>query len=327
MSRQEGTNRLIRELGDPRRSNQALLALLARGDDAVPALAEFLRSSKPSSLPEPRLLAVEVLSILKGHEALRALIEVARETLAEIADPVVRFAEETVVSRAALALVEFPDEPHAREALFFLLREKPLIGVAEAFEKVKDRRAVPRLVEWLEEDFVAEPAQRAIVACGPSGVPALLRSLREKHEKYGTETGMSQRRRARIISILGELAAPASIEGLEDLLGDPIDAVRWNAVRLFLGKGNALQQQRAFRVAMEFIHSSDNFIRSDCEELLVAHFDIGSELINEEIRRRHIAGESEENYKPRETTLAILIRILRKGGEGNGGGMARTSSS
>ena len=317
MSREEGTERLIKELGDPRRSNQALLALLARGDDAVPALAEFLRTSKPSSLSEPRLLAVEGLSILKGHEALEALIEVATETLGEIADPVVRLAEETVVSRAALALAEFPDEPHARDILFFLPGEKPLTGVAEAFEKVKDCRAIPQLAEWLEEDFVAEPARRAIVACGPAVVPALLRSLRDKHERYGAETGMSQRRRARILSILCELAKPASIHGLEDLLDDPIGAVRWNTVRLFLKNGSMAEQRQAFGVGMEFLDSPDSFMRYECEELLVAYFDVGKDLIKEEIRRRQTAGESEENFESRETTLAILLRIIRRGNKAN----------
>src|SRR5574337_694399 len=138
MSARKAIRRLIRELGNSRLGNQALLALLTKGDEAVPALAEYLRSSKPSSLPEPRLLAVEGLSILKGNEALEAMIEVATERLGEIPDPVVRFAEEKVASRAARALADFPDEPRARETLLSLLDQKPLTGTAEAFEKVKD---------------------------------------------------------------------------------------------------------------------------------------------------------------------------------------------
>jgi len=310
-------SRLIRELRDPRLGNQALLALLTKGDEAVPALGEFLRSSKPSSLPEPRLLAVEGLSILKGQEALEALIEVATEKLGEISDPVIRFAEEKVASRAARGLADFPDEPRARETLLFLLEQKPLTGTAEAFEKAKDFSAISRLAEWLEDDFVAEAARRAIVACGPVGVPALLFSLREKHERYGTETGMSQRRRARILSILCELATQDSIEGLEYLLADPVDSVRWSAVQLLLEKGSAAQQQEASHGAIEFLDSVDSFTRSECEELLVAYFGLAREFIEGEIHRRVASGESEKNFEPRETMLAILLRILRRGNKAN----------
>jgi PBS lyase HEAT-like repeat len=181
------------------RSGEALMALLALGRDSVPALVGFLRSTKPSSLPEGRLLAVEGLSILKGPAALAALIVVATQSLANIRDPAVRLGEETVASRAASALADFPD-PHAREALLELLNEKPLIGVAEAFEKLGDPRAIPRLVSWLGEDFVAEAAGRAIVVCGCAAVPALLDSLRAKDEWYGSESGKSQRRRARALA-------------------------------------------------------------------------------------------------------------------------------
>jgi HEAT repeat protein len=318
MSARKAISRLIRELGDPRLGNRALLALLTKGAEAVPALAEFLRSSKPSSLPEPRLLAVEGLNILKGPEALDVLIEVASEKLGEIWDPVIRFAEENVVSHAARGLADFPDDLRARETLLSLLDQKPLIGTAEAFEKVKDLRAIPRLAEWLEEDFVAEAAQRAIIGCGPAGVPALLCSLREKHERYGTETGMSQRRRARILSILSELATQESVAGLEDLLGDPVDSVRWNAIRLFLEKGSTAQKQKALQGAIEFLDSADNFTRSECEQLLLVHFGSARGLIGGETRRREALGESGENYEPRETTLAILYRIFRKGREASG---------
>jgi HEAT repeat protein len=317
MSARKAISRLIRELGDPRLGNHALLALLTKGDEAVPALAEFLRSSKPSSLPEPRLLAVEGLSILKGPEALEALMEVASEKLGEIPDPAVRFAEEKVASRAARTLADFPDEPRARETLLSLLDQKPLTGTAEAFEKVQDFRAIPRLVEWLEEDFVADAAWRAIVACGTASVPALLSSLREKYERYGTETGMSQRRRARILSILCELATQESVAGLEDLLDDPVDSVRWHAIRLLLEKGGVAQQRNALQGAIEFLDSSDSFTRSECEDLLLAHFDRGWKLIEKEIHRRESLGESDKNLEPRETTLAILLRILRRGNKAN----------
>jgi HEAT repeat protein len=302
---------LIQQLRDPSRSSQALLALLGKGKDAVPALAEFLRSSKPSSLPEPKLLAVDALSILKGPESLDALITVATEALGEIPDPVVRLAEETVASRAARALADFA-EPRARGALLRLLEQKPLIGVAEAFEKLKDARAIPYLISWLEDDFIAEPAARAIRAYGPPALPSLLKSLTEKHSLHGSETGMSQRRRARILEIVAEMVHE-EISSVEHLLDDPVEGVRLNAARAVLNRGNHTQQERAFATALRLLDSFDRYLRASSEEILVAHFQVGPELIEEEIRERKRAGEPEDQFFPRESTLAILLRIRRKG--------------
>ncbi len=313
MSVRQGIEKLIEGLQDPSRSNQALLALLAKGEAAVPGLAEFLSSSKPSSLPEARLLAVEGLSILKGPKALEALLGVARERLADISDPVIRLAEETVASRAARALTEFSDEPRAVSTLLELLKGKPLVGVAEAFTKLKEVRAIPGLVAWLGEDFVAEPVRQAILACGDVALPALLDSLRYKEIGHGSEIGTSQRRRARILAILCELRSPADNDALDDLLGDPIESVRWNAARFFLEKGSLAQQQRAFRLGVALLDSTDSFVRSECEDLLLANFGLGREIIEEEISRWRMRGEREINFEPRETTLAVLNRILRKG--------------
>jgi HEAT repeat protein len=313
VSVRQGNESLVEKLQDPSRSNQALLTLLAKGNAAVAALAEFLNNSKPSSLPEARLLAVEGLTILKGPKALETLLGVASERLADISDPVIRLAEEAVASRAALGLAEFADEPRAVDRLLELLGGKPLIGVAEAFVKLRDVRAIPGLVCWLGEDFVAEPARQAILACGNVALPALLDSLRYKEIRHGSETGTSQRRRARILAILCELASSASIDALDGLLDDPVESVRWNAVRLFLEKGTTVQKERALRVAMVFLDSSDSFVRSECEELLAAHFGSGQEIIEKEINRRRMMREKENNFEPRETTLAVLNRILRKG--------------
>jgi len=82
---------------------------------------------------------------------------------------------------------------------------------------------------------------------------------------------------------------------------------------LLLERGSTAQQQKALHGAIEFLDSADSFTRSECEELLVAHFGLARKIIEGEIDRRLATGESEENYEPRETTLAILYRIFRKG--------------
>ncbi len=259
-------------------------------------------------------MAVEGLSILKGPAALAALILVATQDLADINDPTVRFAEETVASRAARALADFP-EAYAYDALLELLDEKPLVGVAEAFEKLREAQAIPYLVLWLEEDFVAEPASRAILAFGPAAIPALLDSLQHTRPRHGDESGASRRRRARILAILTELAAPESIGGLDALLDNSDQGIRSKAVELFLNKGGSVQRRKAFRAAFDLLQSSDGFVRADVERLLIANSDVGADLVEEEIAKRRLRGEAEDLW-PRESALAILMRIQNKSKRG-----------
>ena len=99
----------------------------------------------------------------------------------------------------------------------------------------------------------------------------------------------------------------------------PLKRCAGKAVELLLNKGNTRQRRRAFRVGIELLDSPDSRLRAECEELLLGHFDSGHELIEETIKRRRIKGESEGNFQPREPTLAILLRIYRKGSELNDG--------
>ncbi len=306
------TEDLLQQLTDPSRSSQALLALMLRANEGAHALADYLRTSKPSSLPEARLLAVEGLSTLKGPEAFSALVYVAGERLDEIADPVIRLAEETVASRAAEALGDFPG-PLARDVLLELAKGKHLIGVAEAFAKSWDVRAVSYLVSWLGDDFVAEAAGRALRRGGRSAFSALIDSLREERGAQEIETRMSRRRRARILEILDELILPDEIHLIEDLLDDPIEMVRLNTARIVLSRGSPVQRNRAIHAALSLLDSTTRVVRAQCEEILQEHFEVGHSLIKQEIERRESLREFPNQFFPRESTLRILLRIERKG--------------
>jgi HEAT repeat protein len=306
------TRTLAEQLLDPSRSNAALLELLGRGKQSVPALIEFLRTSRPSTVSEGRVLAVEGLSILKGSEALDVLIEVATRELAAILDPVVRLAEESVSSAAARALGDLED-PRARETLIRLLAGKPLLGVAEALEKLKDERAIPGLIVWLEDDFVAEAAGRAIVAIGPTAVPHLLESLNHMRMIQGAETRPSQRRRARVLQLLEALAEPSKMAVVAGCLEDSAECVRWNAAQALVRRGTGALRQYALEVALEFLDSADNQIRADCEELLKSNFEIARKRIEQEVLLRRQLDEASRPLEVRESGLEILERIRREG--------------
>jgi hypothetical protein len=57
----------------------------------------------------------------------------------------------------------------------------------------------------------------------------------------------------------------------------------------------------------------DRGVRTNSEEILLAHFGVGAHLVEEAIRQRQLAGESERQFFPRESTLAILLRVSKKG--------------
>jgi hypothetical protein len=124
---------------------------------------------------------------------------------------------------------------------------------------------------------------------------------------------MSQRRRARILEILADLLRSEEINRIEALLDDPVEAVRLNAARAVLSKGTGVQKERAFAVALLLLDSSDRGVRASSEEIQVEHFGVGYHLVEQEIRRRELAGESAQEFFPKESTLVILHRIRKKG--------------
>ncbi|MGH9395920.1 MAG: hypothetical protein ACRD18_03585 [Terriglobia bacterium] len=126
---------------------------------------------------------------------------------------------------------------------------------------------------------------------------------------------MSQRRRARILEILAEMAHTEEIASIQDLVQDPVELIRFNAVQLFFRCGTDPQKLVAYQSGLTLLDSRDNGIRNGCQESLISYAYLGSQLVEEEIERRRALGESEEPCYPRETTLAILVRIARRGGE------------
>jgi len=166
-----------------------------------------------------------------------------------------------------------------------------------------DLRAIPYLVSWLEDDFAADAAS------APSpwrrfAFSPLIESLREKHTRFGHETGMSQRRRARILEILDDLMRSEEIHLIEDLLDDLVEIVRLNAARVVLNKGAGTQQEHAFEVGLRLLDSSDRAVRASSEEIVLENFAVGHHLVEQEIpeagtRRRISAGVFPQGEHPR----------------------------
>ena len=142
---------------------------------------------------------------------------------------------------------------------------------------------------------------------------ALVESLGKKDIPHDRETGTSQRRRARILEILADILRGEEVDLVEAMLDDPAEAVRLNTARAVLARGTRVQQEHAFEIALRMLDSSDRGVRAGSEEMLVEHFGVGDHLVEREIRRRELAGESAQEFFPKESTLVILHRIRKQG--------------
>jgi HEAT repeat protein len=117
--------------------------------------------SEPSTFPEPRVAAAECLGIIGGDKAVDALIRVLDYYELRDLGPVQRFAEETVRNAAARRLARFR-QPQVIDALLSSLRQDPLIGAGQALAELGETRAIPYLIECLEDDYKKEKATEAL---------------------------------------------------------------------------------------------------------------------------------------------------------------------
>ena len=124
---------------------------------------------------------------------------------------------------------------------------------------------------------------------------------------------MSQRRRAQILELLADILRSKEVDVIEPALEDPVEIVRLNAARAVLANGNGAQKERAFEVVLRLLDSPDRALRGNAEDILLEHLTVGHQLVEREIQRRNLAGESAEESFPRESTLSVLQRIRKKG--------------
>lgn len=188
------------------------LAILAAGSAATPALAAFL-ARKPSVLPQPRVAAAECLGVIGGEEAVGALLTQVRRDHRAIDDREIAFAEESVRNAAARALERVGD-PRVTATLLDVLAADRLIGAGETLAALGERRAIPFLVDCLEDDVERERATEALRHFGSDAVPALIAALTTPSRRRGRELPSSIRRRVQAARLLGELRTSEAVSAL-----------------------------------------------------------------------------------------------------------------
>jgi HEAT repeat protein len=238
--------------------------ILSYGEQMVEPLAALLLS-EPSTFPEPRVAAAECLGAIGGEKAVNVLIRVLDCYDLATLGPVQRLAEETVRNVAARRLANF-GSPKVRDALLSALKQNHLIGAGQALAHLSDTRAIPYLIECLEDDYKKEKAMTALRGFGRAALPNLCEAIERPRFVEGVEPPLSQERRVRAAELLGQLKAREALPALETGLHYESEPVRI-ACSVALAKLGIPTEEVVFQL-IAGLEESDLIVRKDCEEAL-----------------------------------------------------------
>jgi hypothetical protein len=178
----------------------AVEALAACGAIAIPPLREFLLSGRVTSVPQPRMWAVEALALLGAKDALIEYLQAP----ARIVDPQLQFAEDAVRNTAGRRLSAWRDN-QTFEILLDLCRKRNLPGVIETLAGFERAEAIPCLDRALEDDLCRQAAEDGLRALGPAARSALLLSAVARLPHAEEETPSSLCRRRSVLGLLAEI--------------------------------------------------------------------------------------------------------------------------
>lgn len=193
----------------------ALVEIINAGADAIPSLRDLLFTEEPSGLHQPRCRAAEALAALGAFDVLADFLRTPRQ----VADPVERLGEDTVISTAARAIARRREEWVYR-LLVDLAARRPLSGILAGLGAFHCKDAIPLLVDALGEDDVRLTAEAVLRDFGKAARPALIAAalgggigrsesesrLRKRRSALGLvlEIGVSRKEWARLRPLLDD---------------------------------------------------------------------------------------------------------------------------
>ena len=177
--------------------HSAIEELVACGPAAIPPLREFLLSGRITSVPQPRMWAVEALALLEARDV---LIEYLRAPSGG-ADAQLQFAEDAVKNTAGRRLSAWRDNV-TFEILLDLCRKRNLPGVIETVAEFERPEAIPSLDRALEDDMCRTAAEDGLRRLGPAARNALVLSAVTPLPNADEETPSSLCRRRSTLRLL-----------------------------------------------------------------------------------------------------------------------------
>jgi len=194
----------------------AIEELAACGPRAIPPLREFLLSGRVTSVPQPRMWAVEALARLDARDVLIEYLQAP----SRVADPQLLFAEDAVRSTAGRRLSAWRDD-ETFEILLELCRKRSNPGAIESLAGFERAEAIPCLDRALEDDMCRSAAEDGLRKLGPKARSALLVSAVTPLPNADEETPSSLCRRRSILRLLTEIG---------------VDRQNWAALRPLLAE-------------------------------------------------------------------------------------------
>jgi len=303
--------KLIEELNNPQINAAVMLQIVEYGEKAIEPLVRFLLSP-PTIFFQPKCLAAEALGIIGGSKATEGLIKVLNSHNLESLDPVVQLSAEAVRNRVAQQL-EILGDRRAIEPLLEALRRDHLGYAAMALARFREKRAIPYIIDCLEDDYARETASKALIKFGEDAVLPLIESLSTRKYYFVNETGGSIERRTESARLLGEIGDKRTISPLLKALGDKEEKVRlMAALSLVRLSKNTDERKRAIPQLLVSIESSSWYFQMLCIEALSELGNLAVPYIERALQAGFVETIAGERVTLSDVTLQTLKRFQSK---------------
>jgi len=302
-----GIARLVQGLFSLTEGELSVGALVALGEQAVPALRRVLSEGAPSTVYLPRQRVVRTLGELGAFWVLSEYL--LRDK--NIADPVLRLAEEAVENTAAREMARSQSDEN-----FYVLRalaiRRKLPGAIEALAQFRRDAAAPVLVAALESDFCRNAAVEGIRPIYQSAVPYLIESVRSPDPSRSEESSSSLRRRRAAIRLLAEQGVEENAwPSLEFLLSETDDWLQSCAAEIAVRLN---RHEPALRILLSHLTSNDWVMVDEIAQFLGQHSSAAREAIVRELEAASASPSVEDARRCR-----LLRWVLKLGAESESG--------
>jgi len=280
----------------------AIGELVACGQIAIPPLREFLLSGRITSVPQPRMWAVEALALLGARDVLMEYLQAPGRGV----DAQLEFAEDAVRNTAGRRLSAWRDD-RTFEMLLDFCRKRNLPGVIETLAEFERPEAIPCLDRALEDDMCRIAAEDGLGRLGPAARNALALSAATPLPNAGEETPSSLRRRRSVLGLVAEIG---------------VERRNWAELRPLLAESDPELLARLAQIASYVADPTDRasvavglvgalgrlpwFVWEEAEEALVALAPQSVPAIDAELIRRSLKAPL---VRARDEVLRTLLRM------------------
>jgi len=276
--------------------------LAACGPRAIPLLREFLLSGRVTSVPQPRMWAVEALALLGARDVLIEYLHAPGRGV----DAQLQFAEDAVRNTAGRRLSAWRDN-ETFEILLEFCKKRNLPGVIETVAEFERAEAIPCLDRALEDDMCRIAAEEGLRRLGPRSQNALLLSAVTPLPNADEETPSSLCRRRSVLALLAVIGVDRqSWAGLRSLLAERDPELLARLAQIASAAANPPDRVSAASRLVGVLGRLPWFVWKEAEEALVALAPDSVPAIDAELIRR---SSKPPLVRARDEVLRTLLRL------------------